>query len=300
MWPIILALIAALLFAIAMVLQQRGAMQETGADAMKASFLLKLARRPVWLLGLVTDGLGYAAQAAALAIGRLIVVQPLLVASVVFALPLGAKFTQQRVGKREIIGAIAVTAGLAAFTVISNPAGGKDDARPRDWLISTAVLGSIAGVLFVASRGRKPGLRAALLGTASGVLFGLTAALTKATTDRFDDGFVAVVANWHLYALIGVSVVAFSLSQSALQTGALAPAIATTMSFDTIAGVALGMTILDEELHDSTLALVGCFATLAIALVGLYMLAGSQGAVEARSTTKETAPGDLAPEGEPA
>ena len=29
MWPIILALIAALLFAIAMVLQQRGAMQET-------------------------------------------------------------------------------------------------------------------------------------------------------------------------------------------------------------------------------------------------------------------------------
>ena len=86
------------------------------------------------------------------------------------------------------------------------------------------------------------------------MLFGLTAALTKATTDRFDDGFVAVVANWHLYALIGVSVVAFSLSQSALQTGALAPAIATTMSFDTIAGVALGMTILDEELHDSTLA----------------------------------------------
>ena len=136
MWPIILALIAALLFAIAMVLQQRGAMQETGAEAMKAGFLLKLARRPVWLLGLVTDGLGYAAQAAALAIGRLIVVQPLLVASVVFALPLGAKFTQQRVGKREIIGAIAVTAGLAAFTVISNPAGGKDDARARDWLIA--------------------------------------------------------------------------------------------------------------------------------------------------------------------
>ena len=181
---------------------------------MKAGFLLKLARRPVWLLGLVTDGLGYAAQAAALAIGRLIVVQPLLVASVVFALPLGAKFTQQRVGKREIIGAIAVTAGLAAFTVISNPTGGKDDARVRDWLIAGAILGAVAAVLFVASHGRKPGLRAAFLGTASGVLFGLTAALTKATTDRFDDGTVAVVANWHLWALIAVSVVAFSLARA--------------------------------------------------------------------------------------
>jgi len=299
MLTILLALLAALLFAIATVLQQRGAMQETGADAMKAGFLLKLLRKPVWLLGLAADGLGYAAQAAALGIGRLIVVQPLLVASVVFALPLGVKFTNQRVGKREIVGAIAVTAGLAAFTVISNPEGGKDDARLRDWLIAGAVLGVIAGVLVAASVGRKPGLRAALLGTASGVLFGLTAGLTKATVDRFDDGFVAVVWNWHLYGLILVSVVAFSLTQSALQTGALAPAIATTMSFETISGVALGMTILDEELHDSALGLAGCFVTLAIALGGLVLLAGSQGAAEAPAAGRDEA-GELTPEAESA
>ena len=265
-------------------------MQESDEEAAKASFLLKLVRKPVWLLGLGADGLGYAAQAAALGLGKLIVVQPLITASVVFALPLGAKFTGQRVGKREIAGAIAVTLGLAGFTIISNPSEGKDDATVRGWLIAGAVLGGIAIVLFLLARGRKPGLKAALLGTSSGVLFGLTAGLTKATVDRFDQGFVEVVADWHLYALILVSIVAFWLTQAALQTGALAPAFATTMSFETIAGVALGMTILDEQLHESTLGYIGSFLMLAIALVGIVMLAGSQGAAEAGAKREQPPP----------
>ena len=299
MLTIVLALVAALLFAVGTVLMQKGAMQEEGGEAMKAGFLLRLARKPVWLFGLVAEGLGYAAQAGALAVGKLIVVQPLLVSSVVFALPLGWKFTGQRVGKREIIGAIAVTAGLAAFTIISNPSEGKSDARARDWLIAGAVLGGAAAVLVLLSRGRKPGLKAAMLGTASGLLFGLTAALTKATIDRFDDGFVAVVGDWHLWALIGVSVCAFWLTQAALQTGSLAPALATTMSFETVAGVALGMTILDEELHESALGIVGSCVSLVIALIGLVMLAGSQGAHE-KTLARRTEAKELAPEAEPA
>jgi drug/metabolite transporter (DMT)-like permease len=281
------------------VFMQKGAMQETGEEAMKAGFLLKLVRKPVWLLGLAGDGLGYAAQAAALGVGKLIVVQPLLVSSVVFALPLGMKFTGQRVGKREVVGAIAVTVGLAAFTIISNPTAGKDDAPIRDWLVAGAVLGGIAAVLVVLARGRKPGLKAALLGTASGTIFGLTAGLTKSTVDRLDDGFVAVVADWHLWALIGVSAVAFWLTQASLQTGALAPALATTMAFETIAGVAVGMTILDEQLHDSGWGIAGAITTLVIALVGLVMLAGSQGAHE-EALSQQGVPGELAAEGEPA
>ena len=56
-----------------------------------------MATRPVWLRGIATDALGFVAQAIALTIGRLAVVQPLLVSSVVFALPLGARLTHQQV-----------------------------------------------------------------------------------------------------------------------------------------------------------------------------------------------------------
>ena len=70
------------------------------------------------------------------------------------------------------------------------------------------------------------------------------------------------------------------VTQAALQTGALAPALSTTMSFETIVGVALGLTILDERLHDSTLGLVGSAIALAVALAGLLALAGSEGTAE--------------------
>lgn len=282
MLAIILALVSAFLFAVGTVFQQKGAMEESADEALKAGFLLKLVRKPVWLFGVAGDALGYAAQAAALGIGRIVVVQPLIVASVVFALPLGARYTNQRVGRREIGGAAAVAIGLAAFTAISDPSGGVDDARDKGWIVAGIAVGVGSAVLVALGVGRSAGVKAALFGTASGVLFGYVAALTKATVDRFDDGFVAVVADWHLYGLLGGSLFGFILTQAALQTGALAPALATTMSFETIVGVALGLTILDEKLHDSTIGVVGSAIALVVALAGLLVLAGSEGAAEQR------------------
>ncbi len=61
-----------------------------------------MAKRPVWLAGIAADALGFVCQAVALAVGRLAVVQPLLVATVVFALPLGAKFTGQKVRRVDV------------------------------------------------------------------------------------------------------------------------------------------------------------------------------------------------------
>ena len=68
-----LALVAAVLFAFATVLQQKAGMEEgTGGSA--SGLLLRMARRPVWLGGVLADALGYLAQAVALGIGRLAVV----------------------------------------------------------------------------------------------------------------------------------------------------------------------------------------------------------------------------------
>jgi uncharacterized membrane protein len=273
---ILLALLAAFLFAVGLVFQQKAAMEEPGDEALKAGFLLKLLRQPVWLLGFAGTGLAYVAQAAALGVGRLVVVQPILVASVVFALPLGVRFTGQKVGRREVIGAIAVTGGIAAFLLISAPSGGRDDAPLRQWLIAGGILGAAAAILVVLGMKRRPGIKAALFGTAAGVLFGLTSALTKATVDRLDGGVGALVGNWHLYALIVVSVVGFALLQAALQAGALAPAIATLMAFETIVGGAIGIVLFQEQIRTSPVRIVGSVIALAVTLAGLIVLAGSE------------------------
>src|SRR5688572_17459082 len=108
---IILAIAAAALFALGTVLQQRAAMSEDieGDVGAGAGLMMRLVRRPVWLAGIGVDAIGFAGQAAALGIGRLAVVQPLLALQVVFALPLGARLSGQKIGRREIAGAAIVT-----------------------------------------------------------------------------------------------------------------------------------------------------------------------------------------------
>ena len=92
---IVLALLAAMLFAFGTVLQQKAGL-EAPQEGGSAGLLLRMVRRPVWLAGIVADALGFIAQAAALGIGRLAVVQPLLDSSVVFALPLGDRCATPR------------------------------------------------------------------------------------------------------------------------------------------------------------------------------------------------------------
>lgn len=281
---IVLALAAALLFSLGTVLQQKAGLDEPeAAEGSSGGLLLRMARRPVWLVGIASDALGFVAQAIALTIGRLAVVQPLLVSSVVFALPLGARFTGQRVRRADVVAALVVTAALALFLIVADPSGGRDDAPFGQWLIAGGAFGGAAVLLVLAARGAKPATKAALLGIATGLLFGLSAALTKAVGDQFEEGALTIFTDWHTYALVVVGYASMTLSQLSLQTGVLAPAVATSMAFDPIASVVLGTTLLQESLHTTTLGAVGAIVALVAALGGLAVLARTQeGAVAAK------------------
>ena len=183
---IVLALAAALLFALGSALQRR--------IAVEGSSLRGLVRRPPWLAGIAADAAGFAAQAAALAVGRLAVVQPLLASTLVFALPL----ERRRVRRSELAAALAVAAGLALFVTIADPAGGRTDASPAAWM---ATFAACAGLCALLRRG------AVGLGCATGVLFGLSAALTKVVVGRLDEGVLHALIDWHVLALIVVGAV---------------------------------------------------------------------------------------------
>jgi drug/metabolite transporter (DMT)-like permease len=272
-----LALAAALLFALGTVLQQRAAVQDRSRSARgAAALLLRLARRPVWIGGIVADGAGFVAQAAALGIGRLAVVQPVLATTVVFALPLGVWLTNQRIHRREVVAALVVTLALVGFLVVSNTTGGRDDAPIGDWLVAAIPTTVMCAVLVGLGWRASPGVKATLLGTATGILFGVSAALTKATVDQLDDGVLDLLIDWHLYALIVVGYASMTLSEVSLQTGVLAPAIATASILDPIASVVLGVTLFEESLHDDAFGVVLTIASLGVMFAGLVVLAGSE------------------------
>jgi hypothetical protein len=205
-----------------------------------------------------------------------VVVQPILATSVVFSLPLSAKLGGRRVVPREMAAALVVTAGLAAFLVLADPGGGRDDATTAAWLVSFAIAGVVCAGLVLAARGRSAIHRAALLGTAAGIMFGLSAGLTKAVVEQLDEGVLSVLGDWHLYALIVVGYVSMTLSQSSLQTGALAPAVATQMAFDPVASLLLGTLAFEETIHDSTAGLVGALLGIVAMLAGIAYLAAVQ------------------------
>jgi len=289
-----LALLAAFFFAVATVCEQKGAMEEPESGTLQPGFLVRLMGKPVWLLGLGADALAYIAQAAALGLGRLVSVQPLLVASVVFALPLGAKITHQHVGRREILGAAAVCSGLVIFRFVATPYGGHDDASAAGWMIGAAIIAGLAVLCVLVSIGRSAGVRATLLGLAAGMLLGgIVAALTKATVDRFDQGLAAVFGDWHVYVLAGVALTGFLLLQAALQTGALAPAMTSDTVMEALAGVAVGIFVLNERIDQSPAETVVSLLGLALMVAGLFALSSCRGAVRRCAPSRRWAPSSV-------
>ena len=234
-----------------------------------------MARRPVWLAGIAADGLGFAAQAAALGIGRLAVVQPLLVTSVVFSPAPGSEVhgPAHPPGRRRA--AALVVGALGRLPLVADPSGGRDDAPFAEWLWRAPWSAGSPRRCSWSAGGSRPPPKAALLGIATGLMFALSAALTKAATDRLGEGVGELLLDWRIYALIVIGYISMTLNQIALSTGALAPAIATSMAFDPIGSVVLGTTLLQESLHETALGVVAIVLSLAAALAGMVVLAGT-------------------------
>jgi drug/metabolite transporter (DMT)-like permease len=263
-----LALVAAFLFALAATLQQKGAIGLPEVSLRDPASLARLAGRRTWLLGTVALLLGYLFQAGALDRGRLAVIQPLLVTTIVFALPLGYFLTRQHVGRREVAGATVIVLGLALFTVFGDPAGGKEGAPGSEWAVAIAVLGAVCAVLLVFGGRGSLTQKAAVYGTVSGILFGLSAALTKPTLEALHESVGDMLSHWEAYALVIAGVLGFVLQQVSLATGRLAPSVATVSVANPVVGILLGTLLLDERLERPAWHVVVAFGALVLALGG--------------------------------
>jgi drug/metabolite transporter (DMT)-like permease len=244
-----LALLAAACFALAATLQQKGALGLGAVSFAHPASLLRLLRQYWWLAGTVVLFGGYALQAVALDNGRLSVIQPLLVTTIVFALPLGYLITAQHVGRREVVGAGLVVAGLAVFTIVGDPAGGRENAANGEWAITIAVVIVLAGLLMAAGGQGTLERKAGMYGAAAGLLYGLSASLWKPSAGMIDTGGVSeAFSHWEIYACGLAGIAAFVVQQVSLGTGRLAPSVATTSVLNPVFSVCVGILLLEETL----------------------------------------------------
>jgi drug/metabolite transporter (DMT)-like permease len=269
----LLALVAAITFALAATLWQRASL-DAGVEPGDAKGMVGLLGNWVWLLGLTAQIVGVLLQGAALDRGRVAVIQPLLVTSIVWALPLGYLLTHQTVTRRHIAGAAIIVVGLTIFSQIGDPAAGVDDAPLSDWLVALLVLAAICVALMIVGAGGEMRTKAAVFGTVAGILYGVSATLMKPVVERLNaDGVAEALASWELWVMAVAGLVGFYLQQVSLATGRLVTSVATVSVVNPVVSVTLGALVLEERL-DPSLRVVAV-GGLVVALLGAVVFAAA-------------------------
>lgn len=273
---VLAALAAALSYALASVLQHWEAEKQPADKALRLSLVGRLAKRPRWMAGLGFDVGGYAVQWWALTIGSLVLVQPLLVLGLLFALPIKARFAGYRFHGWDWSGALLTTAGLAIFLVVSRPAAGHTNVSSVTWTIVLCSAGVLAGALVAIGHGSSPRWKAVAYGTAGGIVYGVCAALTKSCAHLLSLGVSHWFQSWQPYLLAVAGVAGMVLAQSAFQAGPLDASLPTLSATDPIVSVLIGAVAFGEALRVGVAATTLEVLSFSAVVAGIFMLAHTE------------------------
>jgi drug/metabolite transporter (DMT)-like permease len=243
-----LAATAALSFAVANVVQQRVAARLASAAAFDVAVLARLGRQRLWLAGLVMVIGSFALQAVALGRGRLVVIEPVLASSLLFALVLAARAERRRMRPGEWAAAVATFAGLATFLVAAQPSGGEPIAAAGP--LGLAALAAVALAALCARLAARvtSARRALVLGLGGGVGAGVTDALTKSVAGLAGAHRFGVFADPRLYLLAVIGVLTYTMQQNGYRAAGLAAFLPTFAVLEPVVGSLLGLLIYHERL----------------------------------------------------
>jgi hypothetical protein len=132
---------------------------------------------------------------------------------------------------------------------------------------------ALIGVLAVAEA--RPAVKTTLFAVATGIVHGVSAALTKTVASIFHDHPAHVLGHWETYALVVVGAGSMLLAQSAFQAGHLKASLPAITLLPPVVGLAIGAYVFNERIHAGpvgwTLDAIGA----AMAVAGVFALARS-------------------------
>ena len=291
---VLLALLAAVFAAIGIVVRQRATLDVPPEHGVSTVMVLTLLRRRLWWAGTAAAVAGYVFQALALAHGSLLLVQPVLVSALLFALPLSARLAHRRVTRGEWAWALLLTVALAVFVLLARTEPGDygPSAAAASTLVALICVAVAAGCVAIASR-MTGSPRAVLLAAAVGLLFGVVAVLTKIVMHILTDvGVRTLLTTPTLYVLVVLGIVATLLQQSAFHAGTLQVSVPTMLVLEPVVAVLLGAAVLGEHLGVSGLEAVALTIAIAAMAGAAIALGRDEGAYEQEleATTAGRAP----------
>jgi drug/metabolite transporter (DMT)-like permease len=266
---------AAVCLGLGYVLQQRVAVTMPLSEVLTWRLLLDLMHRRLWWAGIASMVVGQVLAGLALQLATVAVVEPLLSTGLLFALAFSAALNRNRIRWQEVVGALLLSASLAAFIAVGDPR--SSPAPDTSRIAIVAALGSVVGVvvaLVAIARRRGLVVESLMLSTAAGLMYGLQDAATRAALVVLDHhGVVAMFLNLWIYIVVGSAVFAILLSQSAFKAARLDYSLPPIAAAEPIAGIVLGISLLGDVISVSVIGIVvECLCLVAmvagVALIG--------------------------------
>lgn len=274
MLGIVLMIVAASLNATASVLQRRASRDEPASKEFSFGMLVDLARRPVWVLGILTMIAGFVVHAVSISVSRIALVQPLLVIELPITLLLASWVFGLRMSGRDWSAIAMQSVGLAAFVACLSPTGGDPAGVPTGtWALALgATVGGVVVLVVLGYRGEREH-RAAYLGVATGAAFGLNSSLIAAVGAAVGQGG-SLFTTWQTYGVAVVGPLSFFLLQNALGAGNLVASQPGFTLTNPLVSVAWGLAVFGEH-GQGGFYLFGSVLGAALITAGSILLARS-------------------------
>jgi uncharacterized membrane protein len=263
------ALVASVLFNVGLALQALEARATPKSLSLRFSLLVRLLRRPQWLIGWVLGIVGIGPQVLALATAPFVVVQPALAAGLLLLLWIGSSKLGEHVGAPEWIGVIAIVAGVALVA-----AGAPTHTEMHRGILAVAgvVLAlSIPGLVPFAVRGTRFD-SALLVMIASGTGFAATNVATKLMSDDFGSRDFAGATIWAAVGL-GMGVAATLTGMTAFQRRPATVVVPLTTAVQTFLPIMMEPLFLREHWTSAPLGGAPIAVGLLVSVVGTTLLA---------------------------
>jgi drug/metabolite transporter (DMT)-like permease len=275
----LIALCAALASAIGDVVRQRSAQEITDKQVGHLE-LFRLSLRDVrWWLGGCGAIANYSLQAAALALGSVMLVTALQVTSLLFALPIYARLSHHRVTRSEWMWAVLLAAALAVLVTVGHPSAGNPRGSLAAWMAVALIVGPLLVVCVLGARVWSGGSAApVLLAVVAGSSLALFAVLTKGAVGAVSGGLGALLRAPELYGLIPAALAGMIFQQSSFRAGALTASLPTVTVTKPVVASVLGILVLKETLDADGAEAFVLIAGAVVVIVSTIALARGEAA----------------------
>ncbi|GIH40109.1 hypothetical protein Mco01_31090 [Microbispora corallina] len=258
-----IALVGALGYALGAALQQFEAVTE-GAS-------LALVRRPRWWIGGVIGFAGASLHAVALSVAPLVLVQPVSVATLVFAVPLAATLHGRRPRPAEIAGSVAVAAGLLGLMLLVPARNVTPVLSDTAALGLIGCVGLVVAVTFSAARLVRGPAKALLTAVGAGSVTATVSTFVRVVGGGLG-GDLSRLVTWFTLAIPVLLVCAVVLLQKSYAVGYFGIAYAGVQVVDPITSVTAGAVLLGEPLPSEPGKVVPALLATALLIGGTVTL----------------------------